>query len=261
MTSQPGPAQTDHPDESVSAFNPGNPDVRHVVLVLDVSGSMQTTRSDAEGGVKAFLEKQQEAPGLTLVTMYEFSSVFEQVHGPAPDRVPVHRMPLDQVPPWALVPRGMTALYDAMANAATITMAHDRKLAGGELPGETILVVVTDGHENSSVEYGIGLNGAVRVRELLEKWQAEGRAVLFLAADQDAVLTGKDLGVPASTSMSYDSRVGTHAVFAAAGEATTRGSRLKSAPGGQSVSSAEAYGFTQEERDTASGLGEPDNES
>ncbi len=50
------------------------PDLTDITLVVDRSGSMQDIRSDAEGGVNAFIETQAKEPGDALLTLVQFDT-------------------------------------------------------------------------------------------------------------------------------------------------------------------------------------------
>jgi hypothetical protein len=47
------------------------PELTDITLVIDRSGSMQSTRHDAEGGVNAFVAEQAKRPGEALLTLVQ----------------------------------------------------------------------------------------------------------------------------------------------------------------------------------------------
>lgn len=199
-------------------------DTRLVTIVLDRSGSMGSVKADAEGGLRAFLETQQEAPGRTLVTLRQFDNEHETVF---------ERVPLAEVPKFELRPRGMTALLDAIGSTIAAVNDYVDGLDEADRPSEVVHVIITDGHENCSREWTLD-----RVKETITAERDKGRAVLFLAADQDAISVGQSMGVAAGSSLSYGGD-NTMPAMAAAGQMVTRGSRSGS------------YEFTDDERDEA----------
>jgi hypothetical protein len=202
-----------------------DPSKRLIVVVLDRSGSMQSVKTDTEGGLRAFLDAQKEAPGETLVTLRQFDhkhdTVFENV-------------PLGDVPAFELVPRGMTALHDAVGSTINAVGEHLASMDEGDRPGEVIVVILTDGQENASQEFTSN-----QVKQMITEQQDKWNWVfVFLGADQDAVAAGGRLGVRAETAMAYGS-AHTSEAMTSAGRAVARGSRTGD------------YGFTDDERDAS----------
>jgi hypothetical protein len=74
-------------------------------------------------------------------------------------------------------------------------MGHVLKL---NLPRDTTVIILTDGDENSSVEYTPG-----HIKDLVESRQTrDGWSFVYLGANQDVVLTAKKLGI--RTSIGFD---------------------------------------------------------
>jgi hypothetical protein len=73
------------------------------------------------------------------------------------------------------------------------------KTSEAERPGKVVIVIMTDGLENSSKEYS-----PARIAEMIKhqreayKWE-----FVFLGANQDAILTGERLNISARSSMTY----------------------------------------------------------
>ena len=85
-------------------------DLTHLYFLLDRSGSMQSIKSDIEGGFAAFVDEQRKGAGECRATLAQFDDVYELVYA---DR------PIADVPPLDLKPRNMTALHDAMGRLIT----------------------------------------------------------------------------------------------------------------------------------------------
>ena len=166
-----------------------DPNYTAMLLVIDRSGSMEGIRDDMVGGLTAMLAEQAAEPGLLTVDIVTFDTEIElQCSLADPKTVTV-----------TLEPRGGTALFDAIGQSVT---AFGRVLAA--LPEharpETVqVVVVTDGDENSSREFG---RDAVRALVTQQKEQYAWDFV-FLGANQDAVFAGERLGFDADSSMTY----------------------------------------------------------
>ena len=155
-----------------------------ITLVVDRSGSMQQRRKDAEGGVNAFIQNQAEEPGEALLTLIQFDTQYEILHGGEP---------IEKVPEYRLEPRGMTALLDAVGRAINETGERMSKMAEAHRPGLVIFVITTDGHENSSVEFTKS-----QIKGMIEHQQSKyGWHFTFLGANQDAFAEAGAMGMRA----------------------------------------------------------------
>ena len=121
-------------------------DLTDVTLVLDRSGSMEACRAEAEDGVSRFIEDQRKEAGECRLTLVQFDTEYEFVH---------RSVPIENVPPYELVPRGYTALLDAVGRAITEKGAELTAMREADRPGLVVFCIVTDGHENSSSEFNL----------------------------------------------------------------------------------------------------------
>ena len=204
-----------------------------IAMLLDRSGSMEAIKSDTEGGFTAFIE-QQRGMGLDIrVTLAQFDTEYEVVYA---------NRPLAEVPPLDLRPRGATALYDAIGRLVTDVGAELAGLPEEHRPGTVIVVVMTDGHENSSQEWS-----HQAVRQVITRQETDyAWTFVFLGANIDAVEIGQQLGFAADRSMTYaPTSGGVDATFAAAGAYV---GREMAAPVG-----SRAAGFSDEDRAAAMG--------
>ena len=133
-------------------------DLTDITLVVDRSGSMEQIREDAEGGVNSFISQQAKEPGEALLTLVQFDTEYEFLHT---------GVPIQNVPRYELVPRGMTALLDAVGRAINETGERLAKMPQPDRPGLVIFVVMTDGQENSSKEFNKS-----QVKEMIERQQS-----------------------------------------------------------------------------------------
>jgi hypothetical protein len=125
-----------------------------LAVIMDRSGSMSAIRRDMEGGFKTFIEDQLKEPGELFVSLYQFDDQFD---------VRFEEVPGHKVPAVELVPRGWTALYDAIGKASALIGERLAKKPESERPGAVIVLVITDGEENRSTEYSRD-----RIRELVK---------------------------------------------------------------------------------------------
>ena len=57
-----------------------NPNLTWIAFLLDRSGSMQSIKTDTEGGFAAFIAEQQNATGECAVTLAQFDNDYEIVY-------------------------------------------------------------------------------------------------------------------------------------------------------------------------------------
>ena len=159
-------------------------DLTDITLVIDRSGSMQARREDAEGGVNAFIEKQAEEPGEAVLTLLQFDTEYELVHS---------GVPVQDVPAYQLVPRGATALLDAVGRAINETEMRLSGMKKKHRHGLVVFVINTDGLENSSKEFT-----KAQIKEMIEHQQKQYKwHFTFLGANQDAFAEAGAMGMRA----------------------------------------------------------------
>lgn len=165
-------------------------DLTDITLVVDRSGSMQDICSDAEGGVNAFIENQAKEPGEALLTLVQFDTEYEFLHKGGP---------IGEAPKYELVPRGATALLDAVGRAINETGERLSKMNEADRPGLVVFVVMTDGLENSSQEFS-----KPRIKEMIQHQQnVFGWQFTFLGADQDAFAEASAMGMDAAGAANF----------------------------------------------------------
>ncbi len=96
-------------------------------------------------------------------------------------------------------PRGSTALFDATGR--TINSVGQR-LAGvpeEERPDKVLFVIMTDGFENASHEFNASkISEMINHQRNVYNWE-----FMFIGANQDAVLSAKEIGIPAAAALTY----------------------------------------------------------
>jgi uncharacterized protein YegL len=191
-------------------YDPQRPmkNLADITVILDRSGSMSAVADATINGFNEFVMKQRNTDGNATLSLIQFDDQYETVYEQS-DLSSVKLLNED-----TFVPRGMTALNDAIAK--TITGIGERLAALPEYkrPDKVIVVIITDGFENASLFFS-----QERVAEMIkhqkDKYSWE---FLFLGANQDAVLSGAKYGIAKERSLSYaSSKLGTTNVYAAVG--------------------------------------------
>lgn len=205
-------------------------DYRHYVLIVDRSGSMETIKDDAQGGINQFVKDQAALPGKATLSLYQFDTEHEKVH----DFTTLSEAGAN----YTLKPRGGTALLDACGFAITQEGEKLAKMLESQRPGKVIVLITTDGEENSSHEYTKD-----RVKKLITGQQDDyGWQFSYVGANQDAFAEAGGLGIAPGAALNYAaSGIGTNNAYAAASAASSR------YVGGQSAFLA----YTDDEREEA----------
>jgi len=166
-----------------------NPHLTEIAYILDRSGSMESMREPAVAAFNQFVKSQLDVPGEARLTLVLFDDQYE---------VPLVVLPVEQVPQLTAatyVPRGSTALLDAIGRTITETSARIEVMTEAERPGKVILTIFTDGYENASRHYS-----NAHISDLIALHRAKGWEFLFLAANQDAIATASALNMDAHSS-------------------------------------------------------------
>lgn len=165
----------------------------HISFVLDRSGSMRTIKPDTIGGFNQFLEDQKKAPGKATMTLVQFDNEYEVLQS---------MVDIQAIPPLTdatFVPRGSTALLDAIGRTINETGKSLGDMPETERPEKVLFVILTDGQENSSVRFSNPkINEMITHQRGTYKWE-----FVFLAANQDAIATAARMGIGAASAMTY----------------------------------------------------------
>ena len=192
---------TDISDAERKEFAPKD-EVTEIVCIIDRSGSMDSIKEDAIGGFNSFLAEQKKDPGEAIMTVALFDHEYILLQ---------NGTPIQQVPPLnesTYVPRGATALLDAIGN--TVTALNVRN------PKKAIIMILTDGQENASTKYQ-----KQQIKDMIDASENKGWFVAYISANMDAIADARSVGIGMAQTMRFsgDSR-GTQVAYMAANMAT-----------------------------------------
>lgn len=160
-------------------------DLTEIVCILDMSGSMASTREDAIGGFNNFIEEQKKLPGECNVTVVFFNS---SEYKKWADGKPLKSIPkLGQ----EYQPNAMTPLLDAVGKTINDVGARLAATAEKDRPERVLVIIITDGQENVSKEFT-----KKQVKEMV-KHQEEKYfwKFLFLGENMDAFAEAGGMGI------------------------------------------------------------------
>ena len=171
------------------------------LIVLDASGSMYSIRNEAIAGVVETIQTIRTAQKDNANQEHLFSLVVFNGRSIA---TVYDRMPIDKVPDLDAndyQPTDNTPLYDAMGNAITNLQRYIND------DDNVLVTVITDGYENSSVEWN-----HQRVFQLVEDLKNKNWLFTYIGANQDALKVAKGMGIDHSMNYLSDAE-GTKAMF------------------------------------------------
>jgi len=161
-----------------------------IYIVIDRSGSMIPRRRDVIDGYNQFLQKQKElqVPDETCdVSTYFFSDFVDTI------KEDCDLCTITDLTITSYVPSGLTALLDATAHVyRRILKESDTRVV------RRIVVILTDGQENASIET------TTEQLEQLRNRVATKAEIIYMGSNQDAITNGAEVGATRGSSMGYD---------------------------------------------------------
>lgn len=159
----------------------------HVCFVIDESGSMAGSESDIIGGFKKIVDEQRDVKdGSCAVSLYKFADKVERVYRGKDVKE------VDYLDNNTYRPGGCTAMNDAIGTAIDEIGTWLNDMDESQRPEKNLIVIMTDGEENSSCEYSLSkVKDMIKHQEEKYNW-----TFLYLGADindaSDAKLYGFD---------------------------------------------------------------------
>jgi hypothetical protein len=169
-----------------------------IAVIMDESGSMHHARDSTISAFNEFLEGQiaaSETSGKGYMTLVKFDA-------PEIKRV-YHNRPLNEVPKLnheTYDPRGATNLNDAIGDTIKHINLTLKPLPVSERPG-VIIVIMTDGQENSSHTYSTD-----EIKTLISAAEKMEWTFTFLGANIDAFAASSALGMGAHNTLQYSTQ-------------------------------------------------------
>ena len=168
--------------------------IQEVVAIMDRSGSMAGKIADSIGGFNSALEvlREEQTDNSNINVSVK---LFDHE-----EKMLIRSIPLANVRPLVtrqLIPRGQTALLDAMGN--TLTYFMEKKLMHPAAYDCCTVYLVTDGMDNCSKTFT-----RLRIKEMIRTADLTYNIkVIYLAANQDAILEAGNLGIKPEQAINY----------------------------------------------------------
>lgn len=214
---------------------------QHDILIMDRSGSIAEILEGMQDGFREFCASQAAlaAEGIRVTaSLWQFDEHIECLHS---------AKPVDSLASYRIIPRGMTALFDAVGMAITAEGARLAAMPEEERPGQVVCLISSDGKENHSREYdGDRIAAMIEHQRAAYNWK-----FVFIGTNQDVFKTADGLSIAVASSLSYaPSSAGAKSAWRGTSASVGRYTRsASSAPAGQAGSFEVEY--TSEEREDA----------
>ena len=167
-----------------------NKNKTHISMVVDRSGSMYSIKNDAEGGINTLIAEQKKIGGECTLVLSEFDDKFNNIFAGN----------IQSFNGYTLTPRGSTALYDAVCKEIIDTGKLLAAIPENDRPALVIFVIVTDGHENASIEFTYKhMQDMIKEQTEVYNWQ-----FTFLCTDPTVQKIAKSAGILSSELYSQD---------------------------------------------------------
>jgi len=165
-----------------------------IIAILDKSTSMRHLTKETIQGFNSFIKEQKKVEGECNVTAVLFSGSGMFGGEESPIEVLYTAMPVASVPEMTIYQYncgGWTALLDAIG--ITVDQAGHRfaYMKEEDRPTKVIVLIITDGEENSSKKYdNEKIKAMIKHQEDVYHWE-----FMFLGANQDAFSVAGNLGM------------------------------------------------------------------
>jgi uncharacterized protein YegL len=164
----------------------------HVAFLLDRSGSMYKIKSDTIGGFNNFIKDQKKEEGECTFSMVQFDDEYEVLH----DFEKIKDV--SKLTGKSFVPRGWTALLDALGRSIVETGEKLSNMKEEDRPEKVLFIILTDGEENASKEYSSAqIMEKIKHQEKKYNWK-----FIYLGANQDAIKESAKYGISSVNTMS-----------------------------------------------------------
>lgn len=163
----------------------GEKAVTDVIFILDKSGSMRYYTDETIRGFNTMLDVQRKEEGRAYITTVLFNEKSVYLH----EREEIEKV--KKLTRKDYEAGGCTALLDAVGDAI-------EKAGRNRCGNKTVVIVITDGLENASVNYTYK-----EIKEKIASRRLQGWEFIFLGANIDVAAEAEKIGIPMRRAAGY----------------------------------------------------------
>lgn len=165
-------------------------DYTHIILVVDVSGSMGPLVKETHSGILDLIKEQQKVAGKCTISILVFNDKTWYL---------VLNKDINLVTDVNVSASGWTALYDGIGRAVDDAGQWLSDMPEEEKPSQVIVTIITDGEENFSYKYG-----REKIKDLItQQTEKYNWNFTFIGANQDAILAANNIGISHRNAVNY----------------------------------------------------------
>ena len=167
--------------------------IQEVIAIIDRSGSMNGKENDTIGGINSAFQllKDEKEENVDIKVSVKLFDDKEELLFRSIDLESFRPLTRKQ-----FVPRGQTALLDAIGN--TLTYFMQKKLFDNNSYNNCLIYITTDGYENCSKIYTYD-----KIKKMIIQAERYNIKVIYLAANQDAILEASKFGIHSGSALNY----------------------------------------------------------
>ena len=175
--------------------------IQEIVAIIDRSGSMKGKEEDTIGGINSTIKILQESLNQNNQNNQTNDVINVSIKLFDHEEIMLIRslniMEVRPIERRQYVPRGHTALYDAIGNSLQYIM--EKKLHNPSIFNKCLIYIATDGLENASKKY----NSDSLKKLITSAQKSYNIELIYLGANQDAILEASKIGILPSSAMNY----------------------------------------------------------
>lgn len=179
--------------------------LQEVVAVIDRSGSMKGKEKDTVDGINTVISELKNSKSEQDTINFSIKLFNnEQI-------MKLRSLDINDVANFSVsdfIPSGSTALLDAIGD--TLTFFMQKKFMNQQAYDSCVIYIASDGLENSSIKYN-----KKYIKEMISNAEnIYNIKVLYLGANQDAILEAGNIGIPMEQAINYlENESSTQAVY------------------------------------------------
>ncbi|MFW9871977.1 MAG: VWA domain-containing protein [Candidatus Thorarchaeota archaeon] len=164
-----------------------------VTMILDRSGSMESFKQDVIGGFNNFVKEQQRDKEKMTLSLIQFDDKYEEVY--ISEDINNVQLLSDET----YVPRGLTSLRDTIGRTISSLGERLKNMDESERPEKVIVMIQTDGFENSSKEYN-----QKQIKEMIQHQEEKYNwKFIFLGAGLDVAAQSINIGININNTLAF----------------------------------------------------------